>query len=239
MAAKRYAVHPRRPTRGAREAEGMGQDVVAIHLVVQEVEPKLRLLLRLHVERPLQPPNTVRSRQAHANLRVLGHHGCVQKRGPFPPPALPGFCGSTGLSDVQPSHHPGGDVESRDPSPRRDLPRCPENRAHVPLPIPRRTLSCARVGCSHDRRRPSPSLGRVGVRVSTFEACSGFTRVTARALAHLSMRDFSCSFDDSVTLIAVQDATESNRQLLRWIFHPLVLCAFVAHQLNSGVRTAT
>ncbi len=27
----------------------------------------------------------------------------------------------------------------------------------------------------------------------------------------------------------VQVATESNRQLLGWGFHPLVLCAFVAH----------
>jgi len=31
--------------------------------------------------------------------------------------------------------------------------------------------------------RPSPVIRRVGVRVSTFEACSGFTHVTARWLA--------------------------------------------------------
>jgi len=27
----------------------------------------------------------------------------------------------------------------------------------------------------------------------------------------------------------VQVATESNRHLVGWVFHPLVLCAFVAH----------
>src|SRR5277367_6639529 len=30
---------------------------------------------------------------------------------------------------------------------------------------------------------PSPFCRRVGIRVSTFEACSGFTRVTARRIA--------------------------------------------------------
>ena len=31
--------------------------------------------------------------------------------------------------------------------------------------------------------RPSPNSGRVGIRIVLFEACSGFTRVTARTLA--------------------------------------------------------
>ena len=31
--------------------------------------------------------------------------------------------------------------------------------------------------------RPSPKLRRVGVRIATFEACSSFTRVTARRIA--------------------------------------------------------
>jgi hypothetical protein len=52
------------------------------------------------------------------------------------------------------------------------------------------------------------------------------------------MRDFSSSFDDSVTLTVVPDATETYRQLLRWIFHPLALCAFVAHQVIYGIKLA-
>jgi hypothetical protein len=31
--------------------------------------------------------------------------------------------------------------------------------------------------------QPSPTGGRVGIRIVTFEACSGFTRVTARQIA--------------------------------------------------------
>ncbi|MEM9156104.1 MAG: hypothetical protein AAGB13_13900 [Cyanobacteria bacterium P01_F01_bin.33] len=31
--------------------------------------------------------------------------------------------------------------------------------------------------------RPSPNGRRVGIRIDTFEACSGFTRVTARRIA--------------------------------------------------------
>jgi site-specific DNA recombinase len=72
-------VHTSRSPRRARDPVRVGQDVVAAHLVVQEVEPERRLLLRLHVQRPLQPPNTVRSRQAHANLLVLGHIRSTQK----------------------------------------------------------------------------------------------------------------------------------------------------------------
>ena len=37
---------------------------------------------------------------------------------------------------------------------------------------------------------PSPSLWRVGIRISTFEACSGFTHVAARRIAQLPKATF-------------------------------------------------
>ena len=38
--------------------------------------------------------------------------------------------------------------------------------------------------------RPSPNDRRVGIRIGTFEACSGFTRVTARRIAQLPKATF-------------------------------------------------
>src|SRR3954451_919519 len=66
----------------------------------------------------------------------------------------------------------------RDGSPpitRITLPTC---RAHYPGGS-RRVL----VSIASPLTRPSPFLRRVGIRIFTFEACSGFTRVTARWIA--------------------------------------------------------
>jgi hypothetical protein len=84
----------------------VGEDIIAAHLVVQEVEAVRRLVLRLDVQRPLKPPNTVRSLQAHANLRILGFVVRTQKRGRFPPPALPAFIGTISLSDAHGGRQP-------------------------------------------------------------------------------------------------------------------------------------
>ena len=71
----------------------------------------------------------------------------------------------------------------RYPRPHRGSPDYPDHRPCVPCP----TTPADRNGC--ERRllphstRPSPYLRRVGVRDFTFEAHSGFTRVTARKVA--------------------------------------------------------
>jgi hypothetical protein len=64
---------------------------------------------------------------------------------------------------------------------------------HTPLPNSREVLwldGTSRGGGGADARRaarrstrPSPNGRRVGIRIVTFEACSGFTRVTARRIA--------------------------------------------------------
>ncbi len=89
------------------------------------------------------------------------------------------------LSDTLAGHNPEGRVERRDRSPDEGLPRCPENLSHVLFPIPRWTTTGASVGGFPSMQRPSPIFGRVGVHNFTFEACSGFTRITARAIASL------------------------------------------------------
>src|SRR5947209_4627011 len=53
----------------------------------------------------------------------------------------------------------------------------------MPCPLPRWTKTGASVGCFPVPLGPSPSLRRVGVHHFTFEACSGFTHVTACRIA--------------------------------------------------------
>src|ERR1700749_5337191 len=53
----------------------------------------------------------------------------------------------------------------------------------MPCPLPRWTRTGASVGCFLVPRGPSPLLRRVGVHAFAFEACSGFTPVTACRIA--------------------------------------------------------
>src|SRR6476661_9016473 len=107
------------------------------------------------------------------------------KSGPFPPPALPGFPGTTNLS-VTP-RRPGlslAGVRLGTPSSHRwGFPCC----LLIPLPlmpspVPRRDRS-SHVARLLDQRRPSPSVRWVGSRIARFEVCSAFTHVLACLLA--------------------------------------------------------
>src|ERR1700686_453008 len=52
----------------------------------------------------------------------------------------------------------------------------------MPRPLPRR-IERVRVSIASPRVQPSPYDRWVGIRIVTFEACSGFTHVTARRIA--------------------------------------------------------
>ena len=52
----------------------------------------------------------------------------------------------------------------------------------VPCPVPRR-IERVHMSIASPSVQPSPFLRRVGIRIITFEACSGFTLVTARRIA--------------------------------------------------------
>jgi hypothetical protein len=73
------------------------------------------------------------------------------------------------------------DVEAAT-SDQTGLPRYPLHPSGVPCPIPRR-IERVHLSVASPSVRPSPFCRRVGIRISTFEACSGFTRVTARRIA--------------------------------------------------------
>src|SRR5215472_8029825 len=106
-----------------------------------------------------------------------------QKSGPFPPPELPGFIGRTSLSDSRSRRHPSGDVWGGNPRAIGPPPMCrvalSTCRAHYPDGSERVHMS----GFLPRSMQPSPLHRRVGIRIATFEACSGFTHVTARRLA--------------------------------------------------------
>jgi len=134
-----------------------------------------RLRLRCGVELPLKTPDGFWSSQAHANLLTLVVARSVPEVRLRP---------SAGLSPVSSvpcaSPTPGGTstrsaVASRDPASQTGsptLPREPSSRAAPTTPAP---APGALVGCFPGTHRPSPRSGQVGGRISTFEACLGFT----------------------------------------------------------------
>ena len=104
-----------------------------------------------------------------------------QKSGSFPPPELPGFIGTTTLSDSHRSRRP---MSASRPLPlaATGLPRYPDHLPDVLCPVPRR-IERVLLSITSPSARPSPLRWRVGIHDFTFEACSGFTRITARRVA--------------------------------------------------------
>ena len=102
-----------------------------------------------------------------------------QKSGAFPPPALPGFNGTYDPVRLPPVRRHSVVEAATSPV---GLPRYPLHLSGVLCPLPRR-IRRVRLSIASPLARPSPLCRRVGIRTSTFEACSGFTHVTARRIA--------------------------------------------------------
>jgi hypothetical protein len=64
----------------------------------------------------------------------------------------------------------------------RVAPDYPRHPSSVLCPLPRR-IERVLLSITSPFTRPSPHFGRVGIRIMDFEACSGFTHVTARWIA--------------------------------------------------------
>src|SRR5207247_1826291 len=78
-----FAVHARRSTVRTAARIRVGEDVFAPHLVIQKVESPRRCLLGLHIERPLERPDSCWSCQAHANLLTSARSSALRTRAPF------------------------------------------------------------------------------------------------------------------------------------------------------------
>src|SRR3954467_5240746 len=139
----------------------------------------------VHLRRRLKPlqkrPDAQGCSRLIANHRSSAPSKAHQKQGPFPPPALPGLHGRTAPSASRPTRRlcgVGVASPSRDGSPpmtRITFPTC-----RAPYPGGSRRVH---VSIASPLTRPSPFPRRVGIRIFTFEAFSGFTRVTARWIA--------------------------------------------------------
>jgi hypothetical protein len=77
--------------------------------------------------------------------------------------------------------------------------------------------------------RPSPNGRRVGIRIVTFEACSGFTHVTAHRIAQPPQAAFVTRLRPSGCPAEPLASDRINRQLSGWNPPPLVIRAFGAH----------
>ena len=105
-----------------------------------------------------------------------------QKSGSFPPPALPDINGRMTLSDSRQHRRPAATS--------RPLPSCKTGLPQLPDPLSQHAVPNTPMDQSGCVCRllptplgPSPFLRQVGVHHFTFEACSGFTRVTACRIA--------------------------------------------------------
>src|SRR6516165_5223208 len=177
-----YSVHSRRSRIGAGQRIGMAQDVFPVNLVVEQVEAERRLGLRLTIQLSLKGLDRYRCCQAHRQS-PSPHH--LRKHTRSQGPLLNWHCPASTL--VRPCPTPARtaacrDVEvatlAHDGSPSITRTTFPTCRAHYPGGSSR----CMRRFTS-PLTRPSPNGRRVGIRIVTFEACSGFTRVTARRIA--------------------------------------------------------
>ena len=222
--ARRSSRPPRRTRIVASKRIGMAQDILSANLVVEHIEAESGLRLRLAIELPLKAPDLFRCCQAHRQspsphqlrkrTRSRGpllhrHYPASSLLLPRPTPAV-----AAARSGVEAA------TLARNGSP----PITTNHLSDVPCPLPWR-IERVRVSIASPLVQPSPNGRRVGIRLVTFEACSGFTRVTARRIAQQPKAAFvaglrpgqlpgraACQLPDQSTIIRVRPSlTGSSR----------------------------
>ena len=179
---ERHPVHAWRALVGACQIVRMAQNVRPPDLVVEQIEPEAGSALALPYSFLCKVRIASGVRRLIANHPTSSASKTRQKSGSFPPPALPSFIGTTTLSDSRTNRCPTAPLRPL-PSSSTGLPRLrdPLSRRAVPItPVDRSRCLCRLLP---QIVLPSPNSGRVGVHNFPFEACSGFTRVTARQFA--------------------------------------------------------
>jgi hypothetical protein len=182
---QRSVSHPRSSNRTCRSpASGSPTGFIERHTektCAASVVDAASFLLRLSIQLSLKDPDhscVCRLIANHIHLaifestpevRALCSAGITRPQRSYGPVRLP------------PEPSPGATLRPL-PSPSRVSPDCSDYLSDVPCPLPRR-IARVLASIASPRTRPSPNGRRVGIRIVTFGACSGFTRVTARRIA--------------------------------------------------------
>ena len=188
-----------------------------------------RFRLRLDVELPPKALELLGCCQVHCQSPLLAIIKSV--------PEVRALC-SAGITRPHSSYGPVR--RPRGPSPKvtlRARPSSPPGLPRLPVSLFQRAVPSTPAdqdGCTcrllPRPARPSPDHRRVGIRDFTFEACSGFTRITARWIAQPPKAGLCHKASiHPVTRTNRLPATRSNRQLSGWFLPPLVIRAFWAH----------
>ena len=226
---KGLSIQPRCAAVGPRHAESMIKDVLPIYLVVQKVEAKPRLRLRLEIQLSLEVPDLIWCFQAQCQSPHLTSVESTPEARPLPSILFPG-----NLWYYEPLRlPPGPTTQCRPlglrPPPRTGLPRCPRCHTNVPPPLPR-WIRQVRASVSSLPVKAFPVLQAGRHPQLHFR---GLLRVHSRCgpLARSPTHGGFCLRASAfkVTLACRLTANESNRKLPMWNFHPLASRALVAH----------
>ena len=207
-----------------RLASPQGTRRPTAHLLVSGDDTSARDGLRQAVELSLKVPDLIRRCQAH-HQSPSPHH--LQKRTRSRGPLLHRHYPASTLLLPRPTPAVTTaycDAEAATPVRDGSPPVTANHPSDVPCPLPRR-IAWVRVSITSPRVRPSPNDRRVGIRIRTFEACSGFTFVTAHRIAQEPKAAFvaglqpsqlpgraACQLPDQSTIIRVRPSlTDSSR----------------------------
>jgi hypothetical protein len=203
-----------------------------------------KLVLRLAIQLALKFPELTRCCQTYRQspllpsftstpeVRALSSAGITRPHRSYGPLRLPDWPPSflTTFGAATPSQSRASLTDLRSPS------------LHAVLNTPVDRIRCSLVGelrvparVSSLSIQPSPISGRVGVHITTFEACSSFTRVTACRVAHPPYVGFIARLHPSrFPGSGARQLPSSTNNLLEWVLPPLVICAVEAHPISPS-----
>ncbi len=142
-----------------------------------------RLRLRLAIEFSLKVPDSIRRCQAHRQSPspCLGRKH-TRSQGPSLRRNYPASTVVRPCPTPTRNRRPYGAVEAATLVSNRVSPDYPPYPSHLPCQLPRR-IEQAHMSMPSLSTRPSPLRCRVGIHIAPFEACSGFTHITAHRIA--------------------------------------------------------
>src|SRR5580692_868784 len=156
--------HTRRALVGSRQFICMGQNILSVYLVVQQVEAIFRFVLRLAIQLDLKFPNVARCCQTHRQSPHLSFFTSTPEVRALSSAGITGLISYMALSDSQTGRGPFRPRLEPRPPPVPSLPQLPRSPSlHAVLTTPVDRDKCLLV--SSLPARPSPFFRRVGIHI--------------------------------------------------------------------------